>query len=70
MRAKQATIHVWNAEDINANKSLCGFSGSPTQVVETFVPILDVNAEMIQGDTDQQAKKLVDKLLSMQLTMF
>jgi electron transfer flavoprotein beta subunit len=70
MRAKRATIHVWNAEDIDADKSLCGLKGSPTQVVETFIPVHDVNAEMIQGDTDQQANKLVDKLLSMQLPIF
>jgi electron transfer flavoprotein beta subunit len=62
MRASKATIHVWNAEDIAANKSLCGINGSPTQVLKTFVPILNVNTEMIQGDVSQQAKKLIDKL--------
>lgn len=70
MRANKAKISVWNAEDINATKSLCGLSGSPTQVVDTFVPELNIKAEMIEGDSDQQAKKLVDKLLSMQLPVF
>ncbi|MCC8123380.1 MAG: electron transfer flavoprotein subunit beta/FixA family protein [Oscillospiraceae bacterium] len=70
MRAKQATIHVWNANDIDADKSLCGLSGSPTQVVKTFMPVLHINAEMIKGDADQQAKKLVDKLLSVQPPIF
>jgi len=70
MRAKQVPVHVWNALDVNADKALCGLNGSPTQVVETFVPTHDVNAEMIQGNAGQQAKKLVDKLLSMQLPIF
>lgn len=64
IKARRATIPVWNAEDIVADKALCGLNGSPTQVVETFVPELEVNTEMIQGDTGQQAKKLVDRVLS------
>jgi len=64
MRARQATVNVWNAADVNADKDLCGLNGSPTQVVETFVPTHEVNAEIFRGDTGQQAKKLVDKLLS------
>jgi len=70
MRARQATVHIWNAADVNADKALCGLNGSPTQVVETFVPAHDVTAEMIQGDADQQAKKLVDKLLSIKFPIF
>ena len=67
MKAKQAAVSVWNAADINAEKCLCGLNGSPTQVVKTFVPTHDVNAEMIQGDAGQQAKTLADKLLFMRL---
>ncbi|HEX2927996.1 MAG TPA: electron transfer flavoprotein subunit beta/FixA family protein [Ruminiclostridium sp.] len=70
MRAKRAIINVWNAENINADRYLCGLSGSPTQVVETFVPEVDIKAEMIQGNCGQQAEKLVDRLLSMQLPIF
>ncbi|MCX7748985.1 MAG: electron transfer flavoprotein subunit beta/FixA family protein [Clostridia bacterium] len=66
MRAKKATVTVWTADDIGADKSLCGLKGSPTQVVKTFVPVHDIASEMIDGTPSEQAKKLADKLLSMQ----
>ena len=66
MRAKKAVITVWTADDINADKNLCGLKGSPTQVVKTFVPVHDVNSEMIEGTPQEQAEKLADKLMSMQ----
>lgn len=66
MRAKKAEISVWTADDINADENLCGLKGSPTQVVKTFVPIHNVQSEMIEGTADEQAKKLAEKLLSMQ----
>lgn len=66
MRAKKAVVNVWTADDIRADKSLCGLKGSPTQVVKTFVPVHDIQSEMIEGTPEQQARKLADKLLSMQ----
>lgn len=66
MRARKATINIWTADDIGADKNLCGLKGSPTQVVRTFVPVHEVNSEMIEGDPQEQARKLADKLLSMQ----
>ncbi len=66
MRAKKAVINVWTADDINADKNLCGLKGSPTQVVKTFVPVHDIQSEMIEGEPGEQAKKLAEKLLSMQ----
>jgi len=66
MKAKKAVIPVWTADDINADKALCGLKGSPTQVVKTFVPVHDIQSEMMEGKPEEQAKKLADKLLSMQ----
>lgn len=66
MRAKKAVINVWTADDINADKNLCGLKGSPTQVVKTFVPVHDIKSEMIEGNPNEQAEKLAAKLLSMQ----
>lgn len=65
MRAKKAIVNIWTAFDIGADKELCGLKGSPTQVVKTFVPVHDINSEMIEGDAAQQAAKLADKLLKM-----
>ena len=69
MRAKKAVVTVWTADDINADKNLCGLKGSPTQVVKTFVPVHDVQSEMFEGAPDEQAKKLVDKLMNMQFVV-
>jgi electron transfer flavoprotein beta subunit len=65
MRAKKAVINTWNAEDINADKDLCGLKGSPTQVIKTFTPIHDIKSEILEGKPEEQARKLADGLLSM-----
>ena len=69
MRSKKAEIPVWTAADIGADEDLCGLKGSPTQVVETFVPTHNVNSEMIEGEPAEQAKKLADKLMAMQFSV-
>ena len=66
MRARKAVVQVWTADDINADKNRCGLKGSPTQVVKTFVPVHDIKSEMIEGEAPEQAKKLVDILMTMQ----
>lgn len=69
MKAKKAEVTVWTADDIGADKDLCGLSGSPTQVVKTFVPVHNVDSEIIKGTPDEQAKTLARKLLSMQFAI-
>jgi len=69
MRAKKAVVNVWTADDINANKDLCGLKGSPTQVVKTFIPVHDIKSEMIEGNAGEQASKLAEKLLTMQFKL-
>ncbi len=66
MRSKKAVVTVWTADDIEADKELCGLKGSPTQVVSTFVPVHDVKSEMIKGAPEEQAKCLAEKLIAMQ----
>lgn len=66
MRAKKAFVNVWTADDINADKNLCGLKGSPTQVVKTFVPVHDIQSEMIEGSPAEQALKLAETLMKMQ----
>jgi len=62
MKAKKATVKILTADDINADKSLCGLKGSPTQVVRTFTPIHDIDSELIEGSPEEQAEKLINKL--------
>ncbi|HRT67316.1 MAG TPA: PCRF domain-containing protein, partial [Bacteroidota bacterium] len=60
MRAKKAIITIWNSDDINADKNLCGLKGSPTQVIKTFTPIHNIKSEFLEGTPEEQAKKLAD----------
>lgn len=69
MRAKKTEVNVWTADDIGADKALCGLNGSPTQVVKTFVPEHDVDSEIIGGTPEEQAGTLARKLLSMQFAI-
>lgn len=66
MKAKKAIVNIWTADDIGADKALCGLKGSPTQVVKTFVPVHEVHSELFDGEPAEQASKLAEKLLSMQ----
>lgn len=66
MRAKKAQVSIWTADDIGADKEKCGLKGSPTQVVKTFVPTHDVNGEIFHGTPQEQAQKLVEKLMEIQ----
>lgn len=66
MRSKKAVVSVWTADEIHADINLCGLKGSPTQVVKTFVPVHDIQSEMIEGSPAEQASKLAEKLLFMQ----
>ncbi len=67
IRAKNATVNVLTADDIGADKELCGLKGSPTQVVKTFVPTHNVNSEMIEGQPNEQANKLADRLMNLNI---
>ncbi len=65
LKAKKTEVKILTAEDIDADKELCGLKGSPTQVVRTFVPVHDVKSEMLEGDAREQAEMLADRLVSM-----
>jgi electron transfer flavoprotein beta subunit len=55
--------------DVNADTKFTGLNGSPTQVVKTFIPEFNVSSEIIDGTPDKQAEKLVDRLLSLGLSV-
>lgn len=63
MRAKNA-VKIWSYNDINADIDLCGLKGSPTQVINSFVQTSEHMAEMLEGQAEEQARLIVDKLFS------
>ncbi|MFH1269889.1 MAG: electron transfer flavoprotein subunit beta/FixA family protein [Candidatus Omnitrophota bacterium] len=62
MRAKQAKITCWKAQDIDAEADSVGLPGSPTQVVKIFTPAPRVGGQMLKGETPEIVEKLVEVL--------
>ena len=61
-KAGKAEIVTLTAQDIKADPKRIGLSGSPTQVVKTFVPVQNVESEIFQGETKEQVNQLLDRL--------
>jgi len=62
MRAKQAKIIQWTAEDIEAEPDYIGLTGSPTQVVKIFTPLPRPGSQMLKGEAEEVTEKLVELL--------
>jgi electron transfer flavoprotein beta subunit len=62
MRAKQAKITVWGQKDLNLDSQNIGLSGSPTQVVKIFTPPPRIGGQMLSGEPQEIADKLVELL--------
>lgn len=62
MKAKKAEITTWTAADIEAESELIGLDGSPTQVVKIFSPPPREGGEILEGDPEEMADRLVSAL--------
>jgi electron transfer flavoprotein beta subunit len=62
MKAKTAKITVWGGDDIGADTSKSGVSGSPTRVVRVFFPKRVCKSEIFEGPVDEQVERLVERL--------
>lgn len=62
MAAKKAQIETWTAADLEGDEKRYGLSGSPTVVVESYVPRRDKTGEILAGSLEHQVDQLVDKL--------
>lgn len=62
MAARKAEIVKWTAEDIGGDPEKLGLNGSPTKVVKIFSPPPREGGEMIEGEPDEIARKLAEKL--------
>jgi electron transfer flavoprotein beta subunit len=62
MAARKAEIVKWTADDIGGDPEKLGLNGSPTKVVKIFSPPPREGGEMIEGDPDEIARKLAEKL--------
>lgn len=57
--AESAAVEVKNADDVHADKTRCGLTGSPTHVVKTFIPVRDHECVSITGSAAEQAQKIL-----------
>jgi len=64
LRSKQAKIIHWTAKDIQADESCIGLEGSPTRVVKIFTPPPRTGGQMLTGEPQEIAEKLVGLLKS------
>ncbi len=67
MAARKKEIPTWTLEDIKADPEECGLSGSPTLVVEIFPPQRSHETERLEGEPQQVARQLIEKLREAQL---
>ena len=61
-RAKSANIPAWNAEELGADRSLTGLSGSATRVIKVFTPQRTSHGEILRGELESQVGSLIGKL--------
>ena len=61
-RAKSAVIPIWTADELGVDKNMVGLSGSATRVIKVFFPQRVHHGEILQGDLESQADRLIDKL--------
>lgn len=64
MRARQAKISAWTANDLDVDPDFLGLKGSPTQVVKIFTPPPRRGGQILTGDAAEAVGKLVDFLKS------
>ena len=62
MKAKKIEITTLSAEDIGADSTQLGLTGSPTWVVNVFSPEFKGERSMIAGSVDEQVVQLTEKL--------
>lgn len=60
LAAQDAEVEVLGAADAGADPARCGLSGSPTQVVRSFVPERGGDAVAVGGGAAEQAAALID----------
>jgi len=62
MKAKKVVITALTADDLDADPSLLGLSGSPTKVVRVFAPEIKGDRTMLEGTVDEQVEQLTNLL--------
>jgi len=62
LMAKKAEIPVWTNEHLKLPLNRIGLDGSPTRVVKVFTPKLPPKGEILEGDLNQKADKIIEEI--------
>ncbi len=62
IRAKNAKIQFFTAQNLDCEEARLGLKGSPTQVIKIFSPERRKGGEILQGDTQEMTDRLVEFL--------
>ncbi len=62
MEAESKPLQIWSAADIGIAPAEAGFSGSPTQTGDVFMPPSKRKAEMLKGEPEEVVKDLVHRI--------
>ena len=67
MKAKKFEPVVYTAKDIDADEKKIGLQGSPTQVKKVFSPPKKEGGEKFEGEAEELAETLLNKLKELKI---
>ena len=62
LKAKKMEIAVWNNQFLGLSLSKVGLEGSPTQVVKIFTPESPSKGEIVKGDLNGKADRIIEEI--------
>lgn len=67
MKSKNTPVITWTIDDLDVAANAVGLAGSSTQVIKVFFPQRVSQAEILEGNPEQQADALIERLRGAQL---
>lgn len=62
LEAESKPLITWNASELGLRPEEVGFSGSPTQMGEIFMPEMKRKGEILQGEPDELIGEIIQKI--------
>ncbi len=62
MEAETKPLVIWSAAELGIQPEEVGFSGSPTQTGDIFMPEMKRKAEIFQGEPEEMVKEIIRKI--------
>jgi electron transfer flavoprotein beta subunit len=62
MEAESKPLQIWSAAEIGVSAGDIGFSGSPTQTGDVFMPSSKRKAEMLKGEPEEVVKEVAHRI--------